>query len=117
MSEAPANVWVPPPKVEDLFAAAGGTQFASINAPTSGARVQKDVPTGPAPFQLYSLATPNGMKPAILLEELGIDYDAHSTYSIYSMLFQNDCNFLIFILHRNYAQRRAVHFRLCRHQS
>ena len=32
---------------------------------------------GPAPFQLYSLATPNGWKVAILLEELGIDYDAH----------------------------------------
>ena len=78
MSEAPAKVWVPPSKVEDLFAAAGGNQFASINAPTSGARVQKEVPVGSAPFQLYSLATPNGMKPAIMLEELGIDYDAHS---------------------------------------
>ena len=32
---------------------------------------------GPAPLQLYSLATPNGWKVAILLEELGIDYDAH----------------------------------------
>ena len=32
---------------------------------------------GPASLQLYSLATPNGWKVAILLEELGIDYDAH----------------------------------------
>ena len=35
------------------------------------------LPVGNAPFQFYSLATPNGQKPAILLEELGIDYDAH----------------------------------------
>jgi hypothetical protein len=35
------------------------------------------LPEGETPFQFYSLATPHGQKPAILLEELGIDYDAH----------------------------------------
>ena len=35
------------------------------------------LPVGDTPFQFYSLATPNGQKPAILLEELGIEYDAH----------------------------------------
>jgi GSH-dependent disulfide-bond oxidoreductase len=48
--------------------------------PTAGSRVEANLPRGDARFQLYSLATPNGQKPAILLEELGIDYDAHSTY-------------------------------------
>lgn len=51
--------------------------FAAINAPTAGARVEKELPVGDAPFQLYSLATPNGIKVSILLEELGIEYDAH----------------------------------------
>ena len=35
------------------------------------------LPEGDKPFQFYSLATPNGQKPAILLEELDIEYDAH----------------------------------------
>ena len=51
--------------------------FASINAPTAGARDEKDLPRGDASFQLYSLASPNGHKVGIMLEELGIDYDAH----------------------------------------
>ena len=55
-----------------------GNQFAAINAPTAGARVQQDLEVGSAPFQLYSLGTPNGIKVSIMLEELGIDYDAHS---------------------------------------
>lgn len=50
--------------------------FASINAPTAGARTQKDLPVGEHPLQLYSLATPNGQKVTILLEELGAKYDA-----------------------------------------
>jgi len=69
--------WAPPAKIEELFPHLAGNNFASINAPTSGARTQKELPVGPAPFQFYSLGTPNGQKPAILLEELGIDYDAH----------------------------------------
>lgn len=36
-----------------------------------------DLPDGPSSIQLYSLSTPNGHKVSILLEELGIDYDAH----------------------------------------
>jgi hypothetical protein len=55
---------------------------SQINAATSGARTVAELPKGKAKFQYYSLATPNGMKPAILLEELGIDYDAHSTLLI-----------------------------------
>ena len=42
-----------------------------------GARVEKDLPDGPSPIQLYSLGTPNGVKVSILLEELAVDYDAH----------------------------------------
>lgn len=69
--------WKPPQKVEELFAATTGNKWASINRPTAGPREEQEVPRGQAPFQFYSLATPNGQKPAILLEELGIDYDAH----------------------------------------
>ena len=69
--------WIPPAKIEELYAATSGNKFGNINAPTSGARVQQDLPAGNAPFQLYSLCTPNGQKISIMLEELGIDYDAH----------------------------------------
>lgn len=69
--------WVPPNKIENLYKATEGNKFASINSPTAGARNQVDLPVGKAKFQYYSIATPNGMKPAILLEELGVDYDAH----------------------------------------
>jgi hypothetical protein len=53
--------WQPPLKIEELFAATSGSKFASINSPTAGARVEKDLPVGSAPVQLYSLATPNGL--------------------------------------------------------
>jgi len=69
--------WKPPAKIEELFKATEGNNFSSINAPTAGARTQKELPVGKSSFQFYSLATPNGQKPGILLEELGIDYDAH----------------------------------------
>ncbi|KAF0691625.1 Aste57867_17195 [Aphanomyces stellatus] len=69
--------WTPPTKVEDLYAAASGNKFASINSPEAGARVEEDLPVGSAALQLYSLGTPNGTKVSILLEELGVDYDAH----------------------------------------
>jgi GST-like protein len=72
--------WSPPNKVEDLFASTSGNKFSGLNSPTAGARVQKALPSGEAPFQLYSLGTPNGIKVSILLEELGIDYDAHSKF-------------------------------------
>jgi GST-like protein len=70
-----------PPKVWKWDKANGG-QFASINRPISGATHDKALPVGKHPFQLYSLATPNGQKVAILFEELlaaghaGAEYDA-----------------------------------------
>ena len=80
------TVWQPPNKVEELFASTSGNKFASINRPTAGEREIKPVPVGNSSFQLYSLSTPNGQKPGILLEELGIDYDAHSMASFSSLL-------------------------------
>ncbi|MFN9633425.1 MAG: glutathione-dependent disulfide-bond oxidoreductase, partial [Erythrobacteraceae bacterium] len=47
-----------------------GGRFANINRPTAGARDDKPLPVGTHPFQLYSLATPNGVKVTVLLEEL-----------------------------------------------
>jgi len=76
MSSDTAVEWKPPAKIEELFSKTAGNNFAAINAPTAGARTQKELPVGDAPFQLYSLATPNGQKVGIMLEELGIDYDA-----------------------------------------
>ncbi|MGO0633605.1 glutathione-dependent disulfide-bond oxidoreductase [Pseudomonas sp. SAR267] len=70
-----------PPKVWRNDAASGG-QFASINRPIAGPTHDKDLPVGKHPLQLYSLATPNGVKVTILLEELlalghsGAEYDA-----------------------------------------
>lgn len=69
-----------PPKVWTWEKGNGG-QFASINRPTAGATHDKELPVGEHPLQLYSLATPNGQKVTILLEELleaGFDaeYDA-----------------------------------------
>lgn len=58
-----------PPKVWAWDAANGG-QFASINRPVSGATHDKVLPQGKQPLQLYSLATPNGVKVSIMLEEL-----------------------------------------------
>ncbi|KAJ3337600.1 hypothetical protein HDU93_000796 [Gonapodya sp. JEL0774] len=74
--------WTPPKKIEELFAATSGNMFASVNAPTAGARTVESLPVGDAPLQLYSLATPNGQKVGIMLEELaeagveGAEYDA-----------------------------------------
>jgi GST-like protein len=70
-----------PPKVWNADTVSGG-RFASINRPTAGAREERDLPVGAHPFQLYSLATPNGVKVTIMLEELlalghaGAEYDA-----------------------------------------
>ncbi|WP_213994852.1 glutathione-dependent disulfide-bond oxidoreductase [Arsukibacterium sp.] len=58
-----------PPKVWRPNTESGG-QFASINRPVSGATHQKKLPAGKHPFQLYSLATPNGVKVTVMLEEL-----------------------------------------------
>ena len=70
-----------PPKVWTWDAESGG-KFASINRPIAGPTHDKELPVGRHPFQLYSLATPNGVKVTVLLEELlelGItdaEYDA-----------------------------------------
>jgi len=73
-----SDEWKPPPKIEGLFERAlRGNAFSGINRPTAGPRTSKPLPRGEATFQLYSLATPNGWKVGILLEEMGIDYDAH----------------------------------------
>ena len=59
-----------------------GGKFASINRPVAGATHQKDLPVGRHPLQLYSMATPNGVKVTVMLEELlalghsGAEYDA-----------------------------------------
>ncbi|WP_040817021.1 glutathione-dependent disulfide-bond oxidoreductase [Litoreibacter arenae] len=70
-----------PPKVWTWEQESGGT-FASINRPIAGPTHDKDLPVGKHPLQLYSLATPNGQKVTIMLEELlalghkGAEYDA-----------------------------------------
>lgn len=70
-----------PPKVWTWDKASGG-QFANINRPIAGSTHDKALPVGRHPFQLYSLATPNGQKVTILFEELlaaghsGAEYDA-----------------------------------------
>ena len=70
-----------PPKVWTWDKANGG-QFANINRPIAGPTHDKELPVGKHPLQLYSLATPNGVKVTVLLEELlalghsGAEYDA-----------------------------------------
>lgn len=70
-----------PPKVWTWTKPSGG-QFASINRPIAGPTHEKELPVGRHPLQLYSLATPNGQKATIMLEELlalghaGAEYDA-----------------------------------------
>jgi GST-like protein len=70
-----------PPKVW-TFDAENGGQFANINRPVSGPTHEQVLPRGKHPLQLYSLATPNGVKVTVMLEELlaldfsGAEYDA-----------------------------------------
>jgi len=70
-----------PPKVWTWNKENGG-RFANINRPIAGATQDKDLPVGRHPLQLYSLATPNGVKVTVMLEELlalgrtGAEYDA-----------------------------------------
>ncbi len=60
-----------------------GGQFANINRPIAGATSEKELPIGKHPLQLHSLATPNGVKVTVMLEELlamgfeGAEYDAY----------------------------------------
>ncbi len=71
---APPDVWT--------WTQGNGGRFASINRPVAGATHDKDLPVGRHPLQLYSLATPNGVKVTVMLEELlelghaGAEYDA-----------------------------------------
>ena len=78
---APAPTPYTPPAVWHWNKENGG-KFASINRPISGATHEKELPRGRHPLQLYSLATPNGVKVPVMLEELlalghsGAEYDA-----------------------------------------
>ena len=71
-----------PPKVWKWETGNGG-EFASINRPIAGSTHDKKLPVGKHPLQLYSLATPNGVKVTVMLEELlalgikGAEYDAY----------------------------------------
>jgi len=70
----PAKIWT--------WNKENGGKFASINRPIAGATHDKELPVGKHPYQLYSLATPNGVKVTVMLEELlaaghtGAEYDA-----------------------------------------
>ncbi|MFK7858563.1 MAG: glutathione-dependent disulfide-bond oxidoreductase [Granulosicoccus sp.] len=70
-----------PPTVWTWEKESGGT-FASINRPVAGATSEQELPVGKHPLQLYSMATPNGVKVTVMLEELlaaghtGAEYDA-----------------------------------------
>jgi len=78
MSDLPAYT---PPEVWTWNKESGG-RFANINRPIAGPTHDKDLPVGRHPLQLYSLATPNGVKVTVMLEELlalghaGAEYDA-----------------------------------------
>ncbi|MFT7594882.1 MAG: GST-like protein [Paracoccaceae bacterium] len=78
MSETPEYT---PPKVWTWDSESGG-RFASINRPIAGPTHDTELPVGKHPLQLYSLATPNGVKVTVMLEELlaaghtGAEYDA-----------------------------------------
>jgi len=66
MTDSPSYT---PPKVWKWDAPSGG-RFANINRPIAGATSEKELPVGKHALQLYSLATPNGVKVTVLLEEL-----------------------------------------------
>ncbi len=70
-----------PPKIWTWDKESGG-KFANINRPIAGPTHDKELPRGQHPMQLYSMATPNGVKVTVMLEELlalghaGAEYDA-----------------------------------------
>jgi GST-like protein len=74
-----------PPKVWTWNKDKDGGRFAKINRPIAGPTHEKELPVGKHPLQLYSLATPNGVKVTVMLEELlalghsGAEYDAWIT--------------------------------------
>ena len=79
MSDTPSYT---PPRVWRWNTPSGGN-WESINRPVAGPMHDKPLPVGQHPIQLYSLATPNGVKITVMLEELlalgfeGAEYDAH----------------------------------------
>src|ERR1700749_1117600 len=81
MADAPPTAGYEPPKVWTWNKESGG-RFAAINRPIAGPTHEKELPVGKHPFQLYSLATPNGVKVTVMFEELlaaghkGAEYDA-----------------------------------------
>lgn len=81
MNDMPSDSGYVPPKVWTWEKPSGG-HFASINRPIAGPTHEKALPVGKHPFQLYSLATPNGVKVTVMFEELlaaghtGAEYDA-----------------------------------------
>ena len=80
MTDTPTPAYEPP-KVWTWNKESGG-RFAAINRPIAGPTHEKELPIGRHPLQLYSLATPNGVKATVMLEELlelghkGAEYDA-----------------------------------------
>ncbi len=81
MKGLPVTDTYTPPKVWTWDRESGG-KFASINRPIAGPTHDRDLPVGEHPFQLYSLATPNGVKVTVMFEELlaagetAAEYDA-----------------------------------------
>jgi GST-like protein len=81
MNDTTTTAVYTPPTVWSWNKDSGG-RFANINRPIAGATQDKDLPVGKHPLQLYSLATPNGVKVTVMLEELlalghaGAEYDA-----------------------------------------
>jgi len=77
MAENNNEEWVPPASLEECYTHLQGNRFAGLNQDSAGTRTEEELPVGPAEFQLYSLATPNGQKASIACEEFGIEYNAH----------------------------------------
>ena len=55
--------WAPPQTIKEIYDKA--SSMGGMNRPTTGKRSEEELEVGNAPFQFYSLATPNGQKPAI----------------------------------------------------
>jgi GST-like protein len=71
-----------PPKIWTWDTESGG-RFANINRPIAGPKSDKDLPVGKHPLQLYSLATPNGVKVTMMLEELLVKGFKEAEYDAY----------------------------------
>lgn len=80
----PAQVWT---------WTAGDGKFANINRPIAGPTHERVLPVGSHPFQLYSLATPNGMKAAIMLEELLARGHAEAEYDAWPIRIEQGDQF------------------------